>query len=34
MCVDCVLALLRIAQDDPDRCTPPRGSSVIVGEVL
>jgi hypothetical protein len=30
MCVDCVLALLRIAQADPGRRTPPRGGSVTV----
>jgi hypothetical protein len=28
MCVDFVLASLRIAQADPDRWTPPRGGSV------
>jgi hypothetical protein len=28
MCVDCVLALPRIAQADPSRRTPPRGGSV------
>jgi hypothetical protein len=30
MCIDCVLASPRIAQDDPGRRTPPRGGSVIV----
>jgi hypothetical protein len=28
VCVDCVLASPRIAQDDPSRRTPPRGGSV------
>jgi hypothetical protein len=31
MCVDFVLASPRIGQADPDRRTPPRGGSVIVG---
>jgi hypothetical protein len=31
MCVDCVLASLRIAQADPGRRTPPIGGFVIVG---
>jgi hypothetical protein len=31
MCVDCVLASLRIAQADPSRQIPPQGASVIVG---
>jgi hypothetical protein len=31
MCVDSVLASLRIAQADAHRRTPPRGGSVIVG---
>jgi hypothetical protein len=30
MCVDCVLASLRIAQVDPGRRTPPRGGSVTL----
>jgi hypothetical protein len=30
MCVDCVLAALRITQADPGRQTPPRGHSVTV----
>jgi hypothetical protein len=29
MCVDCVLASLRIAQDDPGQRTTPQGGSVI-----
>ncbi len=28
MCVDCVLAALRIAQADPGRRSPPRGGSI------
>jgi hypothetical protein len=31
MCVDCVLASSRIAQDDPGRRPPPQGGSVTVG---
>jgi hypothetical protein len=31
MCVDCVLASLRITQADPSRRAPPRGGSVTVG---
>jgi hypothetical protein len=31
MCVDYVLALLRIVQADPGRWTPSRGGSVTVG---
>jgi hypothetical protein len=31
MCVDYVLASLRITQADPGQQTPPRGGSVIVG---
>jgi hypothetical protein len=31
MCVDCVLALPRIAQADPGQQIPPKGGSVTVG---
>jgi hypothetical protein len=31
MCVDCVLASLRIVYADPGRGTPPRGGSITVG---
>jgi hypothetical protein len=34
MCVDCVLASLKIAQADPGRRTPPRGGSVIIDDVV
>jgi hypothetical protein len=34
MCVDCVLASLRLAQADPGRRTPPRGGSVIETSLL
>jgi hypothetical protein len=31
MCVDCVIASLRIAQAGPGRWIPPQGGSIIVG---
>jgi hypothetical protein len=34
MCVDCVLASLRIAQSDPGRKPPPWGGSVTSGNSL